>query len=408
MGNVFNTGDHAPALTATTVTTLTATGTVMFTGASPFNVQISTSDTTAYASTTWDRAFLYMENTDTTTPTSACGIRFRTFGNGTSFANILGVASGTGSMDVVIQSTATATKAEKLRLTSAGALSVISTVSGTQLISTVATGTAPLTVASTTVVSNLNCSTLLGSTWASPAAIGSSSAANGTFAVLQSNSSALFNNASVFDYSLNGPFAAITTRNSHTGVSAVTQFNIGNNAADDSFHIDVNGGNFSSVPNQVTLNQTKAASFIIKTNNTTAFTINSSQQINTVGPIINASYLLSQVLVEANTAVAASPNLLTVAESGTVLTNFGATALNVHTLPSAVAGLIFTFIVLDADGLKIIANTGDDIQLFATKSATAGFIKSTTLGSTITLIAVDATTWKDTALALGSIWTIDV
>lgn len=43
---------------------------------------------------------------------------------------------------------------------------------GDQLISTVATGTAPLSVASTTAVANLNASLLLGKTWAAPDAIG--------------------------------------------------------------------------------------------------------------------------------------------------------------------------------------------------------------------------------------------
>ena len=47
-------------------------------------------------------------------------------------------------------------------LSGAGALSVSSTVTGTQLISNVATGTAPLTVASTTLVSNLNAQYLNG------------------------------------------------------------------------------------------------------------------------------------------------------------------------------------------------------------------------------------------------------
>jgi hypothetical protein len=50
-----------------------------------------------------------------------------------------------------------------------------------QITSTVSTGTAPLVVASTTAVSNLNASLLLGSTWASPAAIGTGTAAAGTF-----------------------------------------------------------------------------------------------------------------------------------------------------------------------------------------------------------------------------------
>lgn len=60
-------------------------------------------------------------------------------------------------------------------------------LSAPQLISTVATGTSPLTITSTTVVGNLNVSQLQGSTWASPPAIGSGTPAAGTFTTLQVN-----------------------------------------------------------------------------------------------------------------------------------------------------------------------------------------------------------------------------
>jgi len=50
--------------------------------------------------------------------------------------------------------------------------------------SDVATGTAPFTVDSTTVVGNLNVSQLLGSTWAAPPAIGSGTPAAGSFTTL--------------------------------------------------------------------------------------------------------------------------------------------------------------------------------------------------------------------------------
>lgn len=59
------------------------------------------------------------------------------------------------------------------------------TVSASGVISsTVSTGTAPFTVASTTAVANLNSSQLLGSTWATPAAIGSTTPAAGSFTTL--------------------------------------------------------------------------------------------------------------------------------------------------------------------------------------------------------------------------------
>jgi hypothetical protein len=50
--------------------------------------------------------------------------------------------------------------------------------------STIATGTAPLIVASTTVVSNLNVSALLGATWAAPGTIGSGTPSTGAFTTI--------------------------------------------------------------------------------------------------------------------------------------------------------------------------------------------------------------------------------
>lgn len=54
----------------------------------------------------------------------------------------------------------------------------------TQVTSTVTTGTAPLVVASTTVVANLNASTLGGATFAAPGVIGGTTPAAGTFTTL--------------------------------------------------------------------------------------------------------------------------------------------------------------------------------------------------------------------------------
>jgi len=63
------------------------------------------------------------------------------------------------------------------------------TVSATGVItSTLATGTAPFTVASTTNVANLNASSLSGATFASPGAIGSTTAGTGAFTTLAASS----------------------------------------------------------------------------------------------------------------------------------------------------------------------------------------------------------------------------
>ena len=60
-------------------------------------------------------------------------------------------------------------------------LDVYGTIGGTTLTSTVSTGTAPLTVSSTTNVANLNASSLNGATFAAPGAIGGGTASTGTF-----------------------------------------------------------------------------------------------------------------------------------------------------------------------------------------------------------------------------------
>ena len=65
-----------------------------------------------------------------------------------------------------------------------GAIVSTSTITGTQLISNIAIGTAPLVVTSTTVVANLNCSTLMGNTWASPGAIGGTAPGSGAFTTI--------------------------------------------------------------------------------------------------------------------------------------------------------------------------------------------------------------------------------
>lgn len=107
---------------------------------------------------------------------------------------------------------------------------------------------------------------------------------------------------------------------------------------------------------------------------------------------------LRTVLVEANTAGSGAPNVLTAAESDTVLTNEGVTAANYHTLPTAAAGLTFTFYCQDTDGIRIVAGTGDTIRLYNSVSVSAGYAESTTIGSVIILVAINATEWVATSI----------
>lgn len=117
----------------------------------------------------------------------------------------------------------------------------------------------------------------------------------------------------------------------------------------------------------------------------------------TLGKLEVNGSTLTQLLVEANTAGVGSPNIIIAQESNSVYTNEGATALNYHTLPTAAVGLIFTFYVDDADGIHITANTGDIIQINGVVSSAAGYAESLTIGSSVTLVAINATDWVATS-----------
>ena len=112
-----------------------------------------------------------------------------------------------------------------------------------------------------------------------------------------------------------------------------------------------------------------------------------------------------QALVEANTAGVGAPNVLTAAESGKTLTNEGCTAKGYHTLPTAVAGLTYTFTIQDTDGMRIVAGAADTIRLNDEVSIATGYIDSTTIGSSVTLLAVNATEWI--AVALVGTWAVE-
>jgi hypothetical protein len=105
-------------------------------------------------------------------------------------------------------------------------------------------------------------------------------------------------------------------------------------------------------------------------------------------------FLLSKTKVAAKTA----DYTLTTNDSGGTFTNEGTPAKHVFTLPTAAAGLNFKFIVQDADGLRVTANTGDTIRLAGTVSASAGFTEATTIGNVVRLEAINNTEWIATTI----------
>lgn len=91
-------------------------------------------------------------------------------------------------------------------------------------------------------------------------------------------------------------------------------------------------------------------------------------------------------------------------DSGTTFSNEGDGDGATVTLPTAIAGLQFTFVVQAAQTLTITANSGDTIRIGSSVTAAAGSITCSTVGSAITLQAINATEWFAVA-AVGS-WTI--
>lgn len=98
-----------------------------------------------------------------------------------------------------------------------------------------------------------------------------------------------------------------------------------------------------------------------------------------------------------------TPVTILAANSGATYTNTGAGGTVRFDLPSAAAGLKFTFIVTTAQSLSIKVATGDYIRVGATSSSSGGTASCPTPYTRIDLIAVDATNWV--GMQQGS-WTL--
>jgi hypothetical protein len=92
------------------------------------------------------------------------------------------------------------------------------------------------------------------------------------------------------------------------------------------------------------------------------------------------------------------------ADSSAIWTNEGASAKIAINLPGAAAGLRFSFIVQNTNGIQVVAAGGDTIRIAGSVSAVAGNIESLVVGSAVTLVAINAVEW----IALSSLgtWTV--
>jgi hypothetical protein len=84
-------------------------------------------------------------------------------------------------------------------------------------------------------------------------------------------------------------------------------------------------------------------------------------------------------------------------ESGTVLTNAGAGAPAAHTLPAAVAGLNYCFVVMAAQELRPTPAADDVINIAGVAGDAAEYWTANAVGETLCLVAVDGTNWVATS-----------
>lgn len=96
-------------------------------------------------------------------------------------------------------------------------------------------------------------------------------------------------------------------------------------------------------------------------------------------------------------------NNLSTTDNWGVFHNEGATSKPNYSLPIAAAGLHYTIIVQDSDGIDITAQAGDTIRWGTSVTGTGGTITSTTVGASITLVAINVTEWI--AISIVGTWT---
>lgn len=93
---------------------------------------------------------------------------------------------------------------------------------------------------------------------------------------------------------------------------------------------------------------------------------------------------------------------LTANDMGALWSNSGATGRADFTLLTAAEGYRVGFTCSDADGIRVVAASGDTIRLGT--SASAGRIDSVDIGSTVWLTAIDSTEWR--AESVTGTWTV--
>ncbi len=91
-----------------------------------------------------------------------------------------------------------------------------------------------------------------------------------------------------------------------------------------------------------------------------------------------------------------------------IFTNEGATGLITFTLPAATLGLVYEFMVVDSDGIKVVANGAETISIGNnTSTPTTGYIQASgaaRVGFVVRLYCAKAGVWR-ARYAVGN-WTV--
>jgi hypothetical protein len=111
--------------------------------------------------------------------------------------------------------------------------------------------------------------------------------------------------------------------------------------------------------------------------------ITAAEKITYASPIAGLNKMAAMDNATRNVTVSAT---LRVHECGLTETNSSATALVTRTLPPAKPSMRYSWAVLDADGFKIQADGTDTIRMGTSVTAAGGYIQSTEVGATVTLV----------------------
>ena len=325
-----------------------------------------------------------------------------------------GTPSANGAQDVanqLILQSASATAPGLVNLTTqtfAGNKTFSGTVSASQLISTVAIGTAPLVVTSTTNVPNLNASLLGDATFAAPGPIGSTTASTGSFTTLALAGNVTLGTDNTYNIGttstgLASLYAKTLVQVGSTSGNGVALFPTSNssgggiqfyassgpniyiqNYVGSLFAIDSNGYNVFKFVSGASA----AYSFYVNNNSTPAFLLNSTGltltapiYIGTVGfsdtgvetqfTGTNTGYL-QNIIQNQSSGTGASSDIIVSNNSGTATTYYGNFGMNSSTYTGTgslnLANAVYLY--SQTGDLVLGTNTSNAVHLLANHSAT--------------------------------------